>query len=178
MRTIPLVECWLCRKEGKLSMRLGLFGHQSRGPVQFQAHCENCQAAARVCRSVEEAAKDWNQMMSLRGAVNVDAIRGIVEEYWGGFEAKRRIALPDGALRSDRAAFSETVQTLAGELYELVLVRERLSSLLDEVALAVKGPAPPLTLWGWHDLPELVKQLREAAVAWKGDTHDQAGKSR
>lgn len=39
-------------------------------------------------------------------------------------------------------------------------VIQRLGDLLDRIAVAVKGPPPPLTSWSYHDLPELV----EAAV--------------
>lgn len=40
---------------------------------------------------------------------------------------------------------------------------ERLSELLNGVAVALKGPPPPLTSWSFHDLPELAAATLERA---------------
>lgn len=37
----------------------------------------------------------------------------------------------------------------------------RLSTLLAEIAVIVKGPAPALTSWGYQDLPDLVRALKD-----------------
>lgn len=39
-------------------------------------------------------------------------------------------------------------------------VREKLADLLRRTALALKGPPPELTSWGWHDLPDIAASLR------------------
>lgn len=39
------------------------------------------------------------------------------------------------------------------------LLVTRLSGLLTEIAVAVKGPPPPDTSWSWHDLPDLVRKM-------------------
>lgn len=33
-------------------------------------------------------------------------------------------------------------------------LRERMSEILKRIAIALRGPEPPLTAWSWHDLPE------------------------
>jgi len=40
------------------------------------------------------------------------------------------------------------------------MVREKLASLLTQVAVALRGEPPPLVMWSWHDLPLLVKALK------------------
>ena len=39
-------------------------------------------------------------------------------------------------------------------------LRERLSELLRNTAIALRGPEPELTRWSWHDLPELASTLK------------------
>ena len=39
-------------------------------------------------------------------------------------------------------------------------LRERLSALLRNTAIALRGPEPELTRWSWHDLPELATALK------------------
>ena len=39
-------------------------------------------------------------------------------------------------------------------------VIDMLSLRLQQIAVALKGEPPVLTLWSWHDLPELVTALR------------------
>ena len=38
-------------------------------------------------------------------------------------------------------------------------LRERLSALLASTAIALRGPAPELVSWSWHDLPERAAAL-------------------
>jgi hypothetical protein len=38
-------------------------------------------------------------------------------------------------------------------------LRERLSALLTSTAIALRGPAPELVSWSWHDLPERAAAL-------------------
>lgn len=58
----------------------------------------------------------------------------------------RRIA----ALLAEPDALTEC----RNELREYDDLRERLASLLSRTAVALRGPEPPLTSWGWHDLPD------------------------
>ena len=39
-------------------------------------------------------------------------------------------------------------------------LRERLSELLINTAIALRGPEPELTRWSWHDLPDLAAALK------------------
>lgn len=61
--------------------------------------------------------------------------------------------LPDGYWTPWHVAEAE-VKRLRSEADENNALRERLAGLLSAVALALRGPPPPLTLWSWHDLPE------------------------
>lgn len=46
------------------------------------------------------------------------------------------------------------IERLRADADENNALRERLAGLLAGVALALRGPPPPLTLWSWHDLPD------------------------
>jgi hypothetical protein len=47
------------------------------------------------------------------------------------------------------------VDALRAEVEELDAIRDTLSDLLTRTAIALRGPEPLLTSWGWRDLPEL-----------------------
>ena len=49
---------------------------------------------------------------------------------------------------------------LAAEVEELRELQDRLRVILNNVAIAVNGPEPPLTKWSWHDLAEKVEALK------------------
>lgn len=51
------------------------------------------------------------------------------------------------------------------DLEEESALRERLAEILTRVALALKGPPPPLTLHDWSDLPALAVESLQAAYA-------------
>ena len=59
-------------------------------------------------------------------------------------------------------------------------LRERMAELLTGVAVALRGPEPPLTRWSWHDLPERAAAAvaaidvmqRAAAMAAGGERHN------
>lgn len=46
------------------------------------------------------------------------------------------------------------------EYEEEVTLREKLAKLLEDTAIALKGPEPPNTLWGWDDLPAIATEQR------------------
>ncbi len=46
------------------------------------------------------------------------------------------------------------IEDLRRDLAENEALRERMAELLTGVAVALRGPQPPLTRWSWHDLPE------------------------
>jgi len=55
----------------------------------------------------------------------------------------------------------ECVREMRAEIAELDALRDKLAGILSRTAVALRGPEPPLTRWGWHDLPERA----EAAIA-------------
>jgi hypothetical protein len=48
---------------------------------------------------------------------------------------------------------------------------DRLSSLLDGVCIAFKGPHPPNGRHSWHDLPEIAAHMMRDREALRGDLH-------
>jgi len=53
----------------------------------------------------------------------------------------------------------------AGDADEDSYVIGKLSRLLAEIAIIVNGPAPDMTLWSYHDLPEKVRALKATPAA-------------
>ena len=51
------------------------------------------------------------------------------------------------------------LRRLHAEAEESEALRERLSALLTSTAIALRGPAPKLGSWSWHDLPERAAAL-------------------
>jgi len=49
---------------------------------------------------------------------------------------------------------ADALDELQRDLDENEALRERLAELLTGVAVALRGPQPPLTRWSWHDLPD------------------------
>lgn len=90
----------------------------------------------------------------------------VTHEYDDLVDALLDAALADGD--AQRAALltraAGAVLDLRGELDELHGLRERLTDILRRTAVALRGPEPPLTRWGWHDLPERAAE----AVANRG----------
>ncbi len=52
------------------------------------------------------------------------------------------------------AEAADMLEELGRDLAENEALRERMAGLLTGVAVALRGPQPPLTRWSWHDLPE------------------------
>lgn len=59
----------------------------------------------------------------------------------------------------NHAAAAE-LRRLHDDAEESDALRERLSALLKSTAIALRGPEPKLTSYGWHDLPERVAALK------------------
>ena len=53
-----------------------------------------------------------------------------------------------------RPAAAAEVEDLRRDLADNAALRERMAELLTGVAVALRGPQPPLTRWSWHDLPD------------------------
>ena len=51
------------------------------------------------------------------------------------------------------------LRRLHADAEESEALRERLSVLLTSTAIALRGPAPELVSWSWHDLPERAAAL-------------------
>jgi hypothetical protein len=56
-------------------------------------------------------------------------------------------------------AISAELRRLHADAEESEALRERLSALLTSTAIALRGPAPELVSWSWHDLPERAAAL-------------------
>ena len=71
--------------------------------------------------------------------------------------------LPDLAkeLMAKLAESKVDLKDANGEIAELDALNIKLSKLLDGVCESVKGTPPEDTLYSWHDLPEMVKELKE-----------------
>ena len=52
------------------------------------------------------------------------------------------------------------LRRLHADAEENEALRERLSALLRNTAIALRGPEPELKRWSWHDLPELAATLK------------------
>ena len=57
-------------------------------------------------------------------------------------------------LGNEAEAAADEIAQLRSDADDNEALRKRLADLLTGVALALRGPPPPLTLWSWHDLPE------------------------
>lgn len=76
----------------------------------------------------------------------VGAVRFLeVDHALDGFPAVRMSML---------SAMASELERLAAEVDELHALRDRLGDLLSRTAVALRGPEPPLTRWGWHDVPD------------------------
>lgn len=67
----------------------------------------------------------------------------------------------DGALRAITAALRLAVPESDAE--EDAYVIQRTTELLARIAIIVNGPEPKMTRWSYHDLPEKVQALKDAA---------------
>jgi hypothetical protein len=56
-------------------------------------------------------------------------------------------------------AAAAKLRRLHADAEESEALRERLSALLTSTAIALRGPAPELVSWSWHDLPERAAAL-------------------
>ena len=59
-------------------------------------------------------------------------------------------------IRKDAEAAREE---LIAEVAELDALRDKLADILSRTAIALRGPEPPLTRWGWDDLPDRVRAV-------------------
>ena len=51
------------------------------------------------------------------------------------------------------------IDTLQAEIADLDSLRNSLADILSRTAIALRGPEPPLTRWGWDDLPDRVRAV-------------------
>ena len=61
--------------------------------------------------------------------------------------------------RSCHKEAAAELRRLHADAEESEALRERLSALLTSTAIALRGPAPELVSWSWHDLPERAAAL-------------------
>ena len=62
--------------------------------------------------------------------------------------------------QGDRLEAAAELRRLHADAEESEALRERLSALLRNTAIALRGPEPELTRWSWHDLPERAAALK------------------
>lgn len=67
----------------------------------------------------------------------------------------------------ERDALSAELAEAKEDLEEGDALREKLSGLLTRTVSALRGEPPPLTLWSWHDVPELAAEARKDAERWR-----------
>ena len=123
---------------------------------------------------------ETDALLTLADRIDEADERPIVIHHGAAAELRRLVAENESlkAELSEQARVhgmgGEREARLMAELEESDALRERLSELLKATAIAVRGPEPELTSWGWHDLPEragalcalnaeLVKALKHAA---------------
>ena len=103
-----------------------------------------------------------------------ESVPGSGWSQWGHFDREKvakAITAADAHLRTvpdtptvdlDRIAKLERENAKLNEMSEEDdALRDLLSEKLTRIAVALKGEPPPLTLRGWHDLPELVTAMME-----------------
>lgn len=56
------------------------------------------------------------------------------------------------------------LQALKAEVEDDCAIRRKMADILNRTAIAIRGPAPELTRYGWADLPERAAKLRELAL--------------
>jgi hypothetical protein len=69
-------------------------------------------------------------------------------------------------------AAAAELRRLHADAEESEALRERLSALLTSTAIALRGPAPELVSWSWHDLPERAAALVAQRDALLDALHD------
>lgn len=80
-------------------------------------------------------------------------IQKTVPTKYRRMEFNAQLQMENDSLRAQR-------DELYADAEESEALRERLSALLKSTAIALRGPEPELTNWGWHDLPERVAALK------------------
>ena len=75
----------------------------------------------------------------------LDELKRAAARKWAGNPQAQRAGL--------LARAAAEIEDLRRDLAENEALRERMAELLTGVAVALRGPQPPLTRWGWHDLP-------------------------
>ena len=94
----------------------------------------------------------------------------VVDHYPSGWEDRSAVVRYTGLIAEADAHLASAAQsreaTLERENAELResenendTLRHSLSDKLTRIAVTLKGEPPALTLWSWHDLPELVAAL-------------------
>jgi hypothetical protein len=62
-------------------------------------------------------------------------------------------------LGNEAEAADDEIARLRADLAEEDAIRERLAQLCAGAIVAIRGPEPKLTRWGYHDLPERVAAI-------------------
>lgn len=83
--------------------------------------------------------------------------------------AKRKLIealnLAGGSPLAFRAMTEVTIaiDKLAEEIEDMRALCDKLSDILTRTVNVLRGEPPPLTLWSWHDLPELASAAKQEA---------------
>lgn len=96
-----------------------------------------------------------DQCALLRSLNNL-AVRAYRGELDGGLPERDRqqLVLLLEAFNDAIATRDATIAELRAEADACEAIRDRLSNLLDQTAIALRGQEPPLTKWSFHDIPD------------------------
>jgi len=67
------------------------------------------------------------------------------------------------ALRAERDALLRECAVLRSEFDESCTTINKLTKLLAETAIVIKGPEPNMTKWSYHDIPDGVRAIQARA---------------
>jgi hypothetical protein len=74
-------------------------------------------------------------------------------------------------IREEAQKLESKVKYLESQAEQDAALCDMLAGILDRTALALRGPPPEGGLWSWHNLPELVTQMKAdrdaAAERWQ-----------
>jgi hypothetical protein len=97
------------------------------------------------------------------------ALDAMVEQH-DGLTKAMRLALDGRQLpRETRSkyALAAEVEALVMQVEETRRACETMEDVLADLTIILKGPPPPHIVWSWHDLPKIVRSLKEKHEASK-----------
>ena len=151
-----LMRCPLCGgSEGYTPP--GRFGHKA----MLELRCASCLGVVgySVRRQTYDAA--WNA-----AGAHAQGLRDEIARVASALASTgaRYLDPPDGGdvpIDEQVRRMAADAQSLRDEIHDYDMLREKMAAILSATAVVLKGPAPELTGWSWHDLPEHAALLRD-----------------